>query len=138
MPRLSVDGAVNASNLGGSSWYVLSSSEEKVATIDFLSTIYDAETPFYQEILVENGAVASFIPSQSGEAYTAPDPFFKDQKLFEDFGNWMQEIPAIDYGLYTYEADSAIMKYMADVYNGKMTPAEAMEAAEKQLSSQIQ
>ncbi len=138
VPRLSVDGAVNASNLGGSSWYVLSSSEEKAATIDFLSTIYDAETPFYQEILVENGAVASYIPSQSGEAYTAPDPFFKDQKLFEDFGKWMQEIPAIDYGLYTYEADSAIMKYMADVYSDKMTPAEAMEAAEKQLSSQIQ
>lgn len=137
-PRLNAAGSVNASNLGGSSWYVLSSSEEKAAAIDFLSKTYDADTSFYQEILVDNGAVASYIPSQSGEAYSAEEAFFNGQKVYEDFGQWMQEIPAINYGLYTYEADAAIMMFMPDVYSGSMTAEEAMVEAEKQLVSQIQ
>ena len=137
-PRLSVGNSVNASNLGGSSWYVLASSDEKAAAIDFLAKTYDADTPFYQEILVEKGAVGSYVPSHSGEAYSAPDEFFKGQEVFKDFGDWMNAIPAIDYGLYTYEADAAIMMFMPQVYDGSMTPEEAMEAAEKQLVSQIQ
>lgn len=137
-PRLTVEGSVNASNLGGSSWYVLSTSEEKAAAIDFLSVSYDADTDFYQEILVDNGAVGTYIPSQDGVSYSAEDPFFGGQKVFVDFGKWMTEIPAINFGLYTYEADSAIMQFMPQVYDGSMTPEEAMVAAEKQLVSQIQ
>jgi lactose/L-arabinose transport system substrate-binding protein len=137
-PKLTVDGAVNASNLGGSSWYVLASSEEKAAAVDFLSATYDADTDFYQEILVDNGAVGTYVPSQSGTSYSAEDPFFGGQTIFVDFGEWMTEIPPINFGFFTYEADSALMQFMPQVYDGSMTPAEAVEAAEKQVSSQIQ
>ncbi len=136
-PRLDVEGAVNASNLGGSSWYVLSSSEEKAAAIDFLAVMYGGDVDFYQDILVANGAVGSYLPSAAGEAYAKGDDFFGGQVVFGDFAKWMDEIPALNYGLYTYEADAAILAEMAAVYDGGSIE-EALERAEEQVKAAIQ
>ena len=136
-PRLDVAGSVNASNLGGSSWYVLSSSEEKAVTVDFLSTMYGGNVDFYQDILVANGAVGSYLPSAAGSAYAEGDDFFGGQVVFADFAKWMDEIPSLNYGLYTYEADAAIMAEMQSVYDGGDVK-EALQRAEDQVKSQIQ
>ena len=57
VPRLDTEGSANASNWGGSSWYVLASSpaDEKAAAIDFLKTIWAGDVDFYQKILVRPG-----------------------------------------------------------------------------------
>lgn len=136
-PRLDVAGSVNASNLGGSSWYVLSTSEEKATTVDFLSTMYGGNVDFYQDILVANGAVGSYLPSAAGSAYAEGDAFFNGQVVFGDFAKWMDEIPSLNYGLYTYEADAAIMAEMQSVYDGGDVK-EALQRAEDQVKSQIQ
>jgi lactose/L-arabinose transport system substrate-binding protein len=135
-PRLSLAGSVNASNLGGSSWYVLEASKSKKTAIDFLAQIYGKDVDFYQKILVDRGAVGSFIPSQSGSAYSQPDPFFGGQKVFADFGKWMQEIPGVNYGMYSYEADNIIMSKMADVVAGKDVK-EVLKEIDTQVASQI-
>jgi lactose/L-arabinose transport system substrate-binding protein len=136
-PRLDLPGAVNASNLGGSSWYVLSTSQAKDTTIDFLKTMYAGNVDFYQDILVKNGAVGSYLPAASGTAYSTGDEFFGGQVVFGDFAKWMDEIPSLNYGLYTYEADSAIMAVMPDIYSGGSVE-DAMKNAEDQVKSQIQ
>jgi len=136
-PRLNVSGSVNASNLGGSSWYVLESSDNKDAAIDFLNKTFAADIDFYQQILVERGAVGSFIPALGGEAYTKADPFFADQKVFEDFSKWMQEIPPINFGTHTYAADAAIFASIHEFYNGAITIVELLERAQEQLIGQI-
>ncbi|MBN2795914.1 MAG: extracellular solute-binding protein [Clostridia bacterium] len=137
VPRLNVANSKNASNLGGSSWYVLNSSKEKGTAIEFLKTTYAKDVDFYQNILVDRGAVGSYIPSQSGSAYVAEDPFFNGQKVYADFSKWMSEIPAINYGTYTYEADAAIFGQMGEVYSGGNIK-DALKKAEDQLKSQIQ
>lgn len=137
VPRLDVKGSVNASNLGGSSWYVLDSSENKGGAIEFLKETYAKDVDFYQTILVDRGAVGSFKPSQSGTAYVEADPFFNGQKVYADFAEWMTEIPAISFGTFTYEADSAIFANMGAVYNGGSIE-DALKIAEDQLKSQIQ
>ncbi|QUI22446.1 extracellular solute-binding protein [Vallitalea pronyensis] len=136
-PRLDLPGAVNASNLGGSSWYVLSSSKSTKTAVDFLNTIYGSNVDFYQDILVNRGAVGSYIPSQSGSAYTKEDEYFGGQKVYSDFSEWMQKIPSISYGLYTYEADAAIFGVMPEIYNGGSIE-EALKKAEEQVKSQMQ
>jgi lactose/L-arabinose transport system substrate-binding protein len=136
-PRLNISGSKNASNLGGSSWYVLENSKNKDVAIDFLNKIYAGDVDFYQKILVERGAVGSYIPAQTGDAYSKEDTFFGGQKVFLDFSKWMQEIPSVDYGLYTYEADAAIMAIMPDVYAGKISVEDALKKAEEQLKNQI-
>lgn len=137
IPRLDVPGAVNASNLGGSSWYVLDSSKVKDTAIDFLNQIYAKDNDFYQKILVDRGAVGSFIPSQSGEAYVKSDDFFGGQKVFEEFSKYMQAIPKVDFGSYTYEADSAIAAILPAVYDGQDV-SEALKDAQAQIESLIQ
>jgi lactose/L-arabinose transport system substrate-binding protein len=137
VPRLNVTGSKNASNLGGSSWYVLDSSEAKGTAVAFLNEVYGKDVDFYQKILVDRGAVGSYKPSQSGEAYVAEDAFFNGQTVYADFAEWMAEIPAINYGTYTYEADAAIFAQMGEVYNGGSIE-DALKKAEDQLKSQIQ
>ncbi|HCF38600.1 MAG TPA: ABC transporter substrate-binding protein [Thermosipho africanus] len=137
IPRLNLPGAVNASNLGGSSWYVLEHSENKDVAIDFLREIYAKDVDFYQKILIERGAVGSWIPAQNGPAYREPDPFFGYQRIYLDFTDWMDKIPPVDYGIFTYEADAALMGVMPDVYNGNLTIEKALEMAEKQFLNTI-
>src|SRR5262249_33513694 len=48
VPRLDTEGSANASNWGGSSWYVLASAPGKAAAIDFLKTIWAGDVDFYQ------------------------------------------------------------------------------------------
>jgi len=136
-PRLNVAGAVNASNLGGSSWYVLENSKNKDVAIDFLNKIYAGDIDFYQKILMDRGAVGTYLPAQSGAAYSKKDEFFSGQKVYTDFSTWIKEIPAINYGVYTYEADAAIFSIMPDVYSGKISIEDALEKAEEQLKNQI-
>ncbi|MFA9398658.1 MAG: ABC transporter substrate-binding protein [Clostridiaceae bacterium] len=136
-PRLNDSKSVNASNLGGSSWYVLDSSKNKDTAIDFLNTIYAGDNDFYQTILTNQGAVGSYTPAQSGSAYSSEDEFFGGQKVFAEMSSWMNDIPAVNYGTYTYEADSAIMAVVPDVLSGSKTAKEALADAETQLKAQI-
>ena len=136
-PRLNIDGSVNASNSGGSSWYVLENSKNKDLAIDFLNKIYAGDIDFYQKIMTDWGAVGTYMPAQSGAAYSKEDDFFSGQKVFKDFAEWIKAIPATNYGIYTYEADAAIFAVMPDVYSGKISIEDALKKAEEQLKNQI-
>lgn len=136
-PRLNVSGSVNASNLGGSSWYVLEASESKAVAIDFLRTVYAGNVDFYNEILVERGAVGSYIPSHTASNYAAEDPFFGGQAIFEDFTEWMTKIPVTDYGENTYEVDNAIFAVLPNYLNGSVSLEETLTRAEAQARSAI-
>jgi len=137
IPRLNISGAVNASNLGGSSWYVLENTKGKDLAIDFLNKIYAGNNDFYQKILVDQGAVGTYKPAQGGASYSSEDPFFGGQKVYAELSEWMKSIPAINYGLYTYEADAAIFTVMPEVYSGNLSIDEALKKAEEQLKNQI-
>ncbi|HPZ18472.1 MAG TPA: sugar ABC transporter substrate-binding protein [Fervidobacterium sp.] len=137
VPRMNIKGAVNASNLGGSSWYVLQNSKNKDVAIDFLKKIYAQDSDFYQKILVDRGAVGTWLPAQTGSAYKAKDPFFGNQAIYTLLSDWMKKIPSVDYGLFTYEADAAIMNVMPDVYSGKISIDEALKRAEQQFINSI-
>jgi lactose/L-arabinose transport system substrate-binding protein len=137
-PRLATANSVNATNLGGSSWYVLNDSKNKEVAIDFLKTVYGGNNEFYQKILVDKGAVGTYLPSQTGASYAAEDPFFGGQKVFQDFSTWMKVIPGVSYGSYAAEGDQAIMAQMKDILEGKITVEAGLKKAEEQLNSQIQ
>lgn len=137
-PRLSIPGSKNASNLGGSSWYVLKSSKNTELAADFLTKTFGSDQDFYQKILVDRGAVGSYLPSQQGEAYSKEDAFFGGQKVYSEFSKWMKEIPELNYGIFTYEADTAVFSMMPKVYDGSMTIDKALEEAQKILEGQIQ
>ena len=127
-PRLDgIDGARNTSNLGGSSWYVLASSEHKETTIDFLNTIWASDVDFYQDILVGQGAIGSWLPAREGDAYQSSDDYFGGQPVWLNFSNWLGEIPSVNYGIFTYEVRSAIATQLPVIADG----GDIKEAIEK-------
>ncbi|MCY1151946.1 MAG: ABC transporter substrate-binding protein [Sphaerochaetaceae bacterium] len=134
-PRLSENGT-NASNLGGSSWYVLENGKNKEEAIDFLNAIYGADTDFYQNILVKNGAMGSYIPAFGGANYSKADEFFGGQKVYDILSQYAEDIPAVNIGEYTYEADAAVMGNMEAFYDGQSIEA-TLEAIEAQLANDI-
>lgn len=136
-PRLNISTSKNASNLGGSSWYVLNASDEKKTAIDFLAKTFGSNNQFYNEILTERGAVGTYLPASKTASYNHKDEFFSGQKIYKRFNKWSAEIPAIDYGLYTYEVDSAISALIPSVMQG-MSIDKALADVEKQIKYQIQ
>jgi lactose/L-arabinose transport system substrate-binding protein len=138
IPRLDgVEGATNYSNLGGSSWYVLSSSPEKAEAKAFLAETYGKDVDFYQKILFDRGAVGTYMPSREGEAYTKADDFFGGDKIFQTFSDFISKIPSVNYGTFTNEADAAITAQMPAVVKGGSID-DAVKAAVEQLNTQIQ
>lgn len=137
IPALSVKGATHASNLGGSSWYVLESSPEKEQAIQFLNDIYVNNIDFYQQILQKNGAMGSNLLSREGAAYKQPDPYFGNAPIWSTFSDWLKVIPAVNYGMYTYEADAAVGAQLPALKDG--APVEqVLKNIEQQVNTQIQ
>ncbi len=119
LPRLDgVEGATNASNLGGSSWYVLSSSDNKDETISFLNEIWGKDVDFYQKILVNQGALGSLLAARDGDAYKASDDFFGGQPVWQNFTTWLGQIPSVNYGIFTNEADAAVVAQIPAITGG--------------------
>jgi len=138
LPKLAgVEGATNASNLGGSSWYVLSSSAEKDAAVDFLATVWGTDVDFYQKILVDQGALGSLLAAREGDAYKSSDDYFGGQAVWQSFSDWLAAIPGVNYGIFTNEADAAVVAQLPALAKGGSVD-EAIAAIDAQVKQQIQ
>ncbi len=136
-PRLDIEGSTHYSNLGGSSWYVLSSAPSKDAAIDFLQTVWAGDVDFYQKILVGQGAFSSYLPARDGEAYSASDEYFGGQAVWASFSDWQAQIPGVNYGIFTNEADAAVTAQIPGLVAGGDID-EAIAAIDAQVAQQIQ
>lgn len=130
-------GAVNASNLGGSSWYVLASSKNKAPAIDFLAQEWGKDKDFYQKILIGQGALGTFMAARDGDAYKASDAFFGGAPVWQNFSTWLGAIPAINYGTFTNEADAAVAAQLPGLAKGGSVD-DAIKAIDAQLKQQMQ
>ena len=137
-PRANISGAVNYSNLGGSSWYVIADSDVD-ESVDFLKAIYqENQDGFYDQILTNNGAMGSLLAAKSSSAYQANDSYFSNSKVWNDFASWAALIPTIDYGQYTYEADEALINAMPGYLDGTKTLAAFLNEAETAAKAKVQ
>ena len=138
LPKLSgVPGAGHASNLGGSSWYVLSTAPDKAEAIDFLANEWGKDADFYQKILVGQGALGSLLAARDGTAYKASDPYFGGQAVWQNFTTWLAQIPGVNYGTFTNEADAAVSAQVPGLAKGGSVDA-AIAAIDAQIKTQAQ
>lgn len=117
-PRLNIEGGVNASNEGGSSWFVLDGSANKELAMDFLGSTIGGSSEFYERFLTEAGGVGSYIPAFSSEAYQQTSEFFSNQAIYADFTEWSTQVPGISLGMYTQEAKDALKNELPNILNG--------------------
>ncbi|MEO6300308.1 MAG: sugar ABC transporter substrate-binding protein [Paracoccaceae bacterium] len=138
LPKLDgVDGATHASNLGGSSWYVLASSPNKDAAVDFLANEWGKDVDFYQKILVGQGALGSLLAARDGDAYKAKDDYYGGQPVWQNFTTWLAQIPGVNYGIFTNEADAAVAAQLPGLAAGGSVD-DAITAIDAQIATQIQ
>ncbi|WP_432464261.1 MULTISPECIES: ABC transporter substrate-binding protein [unclassified Agarivorans] len=137
IPKLNLANSVHASNQGGSSWYVLSAGKQPQLAIDFLDKTFGGDVDMYQKLLVERGALSTYLPAKTGKAYQVDDAFFGGQKVYGDFSKWVAQIPKVPYGMYTQEVDNALSALIPSLLSG--TPVdEILESLNNNLKYQIQ
>jgi lactose/L-arabinose transport system substrate-binding protein len=132
-----VPGAANASNNGGSSWYVFASSPNKAAAVDFLKSTWASSAPdalqFYNIILKGAGAMGTYLPSRSGSNYTAPDEYFyKSQPVFKDFAAWMEKVPVLMYTPNYLTMRTALNNAALRLFKGDLSVNDTIAAAEQE------
>lgn len=137
MPRLNLEESINATELGGSSWFVLAASDEKEEAIDFLGTTFGESVELYDTLLTDHGISSMFSPAFSSEAYVEPQEFFGGQKIYEDFSNWSKDVKGVNFGIYTWEADAALMNELKNVLNGDNVD-DVLKRVQSQVEQQIQ
>ncbi|TWT24239.1 ABC transporter substrate-binding protein [Planomicrobium sp. CPCC 101110] len=135
MPRLDMDGAVNASNLGGSSWYVLNVDGKEEAA-DFLLNTFGSNPDLYQTLVKDIGAIGTYSAAAEGDAFAVEDEFFGGQQIISDFSQWTDEIPGVNYGLHTYAIEDILVTGMQDYLNGADLN-QVLENAQSQAEAQL-
>ncbi|MCI3922844.1 ABC transporter substrate-binding protein [Paenibacillus sp. TRM 82003] len=136
VPRLAGQpNTVNASNLGGSSWYVLNVPGKEQAA-DFLAKTFGSDVDFYQTLIQEIGAIGTYKPASAGESYQAADDFYGGQQTIADFAKWTEQIPRVNFGMHTYAIEDILVVEMQNYLNGKPIDT-VLEDAQKQAEAQI-
>ncbi len=137
LPSLAgVEGATNYSNSGGASWYVSSNCKNTDLAYDFLKTTLGSSLELYDNILVSNGVITTYLPAGKSEKYQDSVEFYGGQKVFSDIVKYAEGVPACDFGSYYNDIRSAItvaitnvVQKGADIRSEMKTAQETVEFA---------
>ncbi len=110
----SVEGATNASNVGGSSWYVLTNGANTEAATDFLVSMFANNDSFIDELVTEIGLVPAITNASVLTNYWAEDEFFGGQEVTKFLMELADEIPAVNYGSKTYDIEAILEEEYQD------------------------
>lgn len=139
IPRLGANSkSVNASNSGGSSWYVLDKVGNSDLGADFLKETFASDKDLMNDLLPAIGLVSTMKDANTGSNYDKGDDFYNGQTIYKDFSEWTNNIPAVNYGLDTYNIENIMAEGMQKIVNGddvdktlKDTEAQAQAAVTK-------
>ena len=137
IPRLDIEGGTNASNEGGSSWFVLDKAANKDAAIDFLASTFGNSTELYEKFLSECGGVGSYLPAYESDVFNQEVEFFGGQQIYSLFANWLPEVPSISLGMYTQEAKDALKNELPNILYGSDMDA-TLETIQNLFTQQVQ
>lgn len=131
VPKLSTAGATNKSNQGGSSWFLLSDAKHAETAADFMAKTFAGSTELYNTLLAGNNVVGTYLPATSVDAYDMPQEFYGGQKVNADLAAWLDEIPAVDTGAFTTEAQTALLGFVPEYLAGGDLEAGLERAAQQ-------
>ncbi|WP_152392050.1 ABC transporter substrate-binding protein [Paenibacillus guangzhouensis] len=136
MPKLpDTNGSVHATNLGGSSWYVMNIPGSETAA-DFMAQTFGSDVDMYQTLLTKVGALGTLKAASQGEAYAKADEFFGGQQIVTDFAKWTSEIPKVNYGISTYAIEDILVVEVQNYLGGKNID-QVLSDAQSQAEAQI-
>lgn len=137
VPTLSISGATNKSNQGGSSWYVMANGKNADVAADFLAKTFGGSTELYNTLVEKKNIMATYLPASNVPAYETADEFFAGTKINQILASWISEIPAVNTGAYSSEAQAALLAVTPDILNGKDVDS-CLAQAEEQFNQSTQ
>lgn len=131
MPKLNdYEGATNYSAQGGSTWALSSSTDSYDLAVDFFKTIWAGNTEFYDGILTDLGAIATYLPAANSEAYKQTSDYFGGEAIYSKIVSFGENIPTVNKGIYWAEEKKALGIALIKVLNGKIDLDSAIEEAQ--------
>ena len=116
MPALDdIEGATNYANCGGASWAVSSNCKNTELAFDFLNSTFGADVDLYDDLLVNAGAIASYLPAADSDVYNETSEFYGGQAVYKDIVEFAGKVPGIDYGAYYSDIRSALTDAITNV-----------------------
>lgn len=137
IPTMSQPGATNRSNQGGSSFYVLENSKNAAAAAQFLADTFGGKPELYNTLAEKANIMGTYLPASSVDTYDVEEEFFGGQKINQILAGWIAEIPAVNAGAYTAEAQSALLAVTPEILGGADLDA-CLAKAEEQFNQIIQ
>ncbi len=129
MPKMEgVDGAVNYSNNGGSSWAITSNCKNVELAEKFMAATFAGSTEFYETILPSSGALATYLPAGDSDAYAQPSEFFGGDAVFAKITEFAGKVPKNNTGVYYYEARDAVATAITNIVGGADIASELQTA----------
>ena len=110
-----VSGATNYSNSGGASWYVSSNCSNTELAYDFLKSTLGSSLELYDNILVSNGVITTYLPAGKSERYQDEVEYYNGQKVYADIVSYAEGVPECDFGSYYNDIRSAVTVAITNV-----------------------
>ncbi|MGO2083951.1 ABC transporter substrate-binding protein [Vagococcus sp.] len=133
IPTLTTVDSVHASSIGGGSWYVLKGVGDTKKAKEFLKETFGSSKELTNVLVKEIGLVSTLKAAEETENYQAPNKFYSEQKVYEDFSEWMNEIPTVNYGKHTNEIEAIMTEFVQRAIGG-----EDLDALLKEAQSQVE
>jgi lactose/L-arabinose transport system substrate-binding protein len=112
---------------------VLANSKNPDIAMEFLDKTFAGSVELYETILASSGAIATWLPAADSPVYGEPNAFFGGQKIYEDLVNYAGKVPVVKYGVFNYEAGSAVTRAMIDIMQGTKTIDAALSDAQQEV-----
>lgn len=100
--------AIAASNVGGSSWFVLKNAQNSEEAAKFLVEMFVEDDIFMDTLITQTGVIPAVRNPSIYTNYEKGDMFFGGQKVTKFLTSLTEEIPVVNYGSKTYEIEAIV------------------------------
>lgn len=136
IPKLgAVKESVNASNIGGASWYVLDKIGDSELSADFLAKTFGTNKDLMNTLADKINLTSTLKASSTTANYQKSIEFYGGQKVLEDFSKWTSQIPSVNYGLYTYTIEDILTGTVQSIVKDGANIDAALKDAQKQAEA---
>jgi len=136
IPKLgAVKSSVNASNIGGASWYVLDKVGDSELASDFLAKTFGTNKDLMNTLADKINLTSTLKASSTTENYQKSVEFYGGQKILQDLSKWTAEIPSVNYGLYTYTIEDILTGTVQSIVKDGADIGTALKDAQKQAEA---
>jgi len=138
IPKLgAVKTSVNASNIGGASWYVLDKVGDSELASDFLAKTFGSNKDLMNTLADKINLTSTLKASSTTANYQKSVDFYGGQKILQDLSKWTSEIPPVNYGLYTYSIEDLLTGTVQSIVKSGTGIDKALQDAQKQAESAV-